>query len=133
MPRPHRPDQQRAGLLRPQLELADRGPRRTGGAVDRDFRHVAGAHDRESVQCGKDDLDGISGARARAHRERQLLADAQLRAIDACRDFGPLYEGQDSEQRQRHQSFTPAGAARRVRPVRSRRVRSSSCPIDCST
>src|SRR2546428_10363087 len=56
-----------------------------------------------------------------------------MRAIDAGSDFRPLHERRHGQERKNHQSFTPAGAARRVRPVRSRRVRNSSCPIERST
>jgi hypothetical protein len=113
-------------VLGAQLQLAHNRADRVACAADRDFRHIAGSHDRKPVEGREHDVDCIGRAGAGAHRQHQLLTDAQTRAIDTCRDLGALEHGKRGDDRNDHQSFTPAAAARRVRPVRSRRVRSSS-------
>ncbi len=132
LPYAHRPDHERAGPLGLEPYLARHGTDRSAHPFERHLRHLTGGDDREAREPREGERHRLGRTRARADGERQLFARRHAHAIDLRRHIGRrrALQGDQQPQRGGHQSFTPGSAGCRIRPVRSRRVLSSSWPIE---
>ena len=131
----HRSDHERARALRPQLELARGRAHWPAQRLERHLRDLARPDDGESRERGKGEGYRGGGSGARANREQQVVTCRDMCPVHARRHVGcrPALQRGEHPERQHHQSFTPGSAARRVWPVRSRRVLSSCWPIERNT
>src|SRR5205823_4687405 len=132
---PHRSDHQRARALRPQLGRAGGRAHRAAERLERHLRDFARPDDRESRERREGQGHRGGGSRPGANREQQVVTRGDVRAVHPRRDVGcrPGLQRGEHPEREHHQSFTPGSTARRVCPVRSRRVLSSCWPIERNT
>ena len=150
LPGSHGPDDEVAGPIGTEPQLANRGTQRTAGSFHNHLGHFPRPDDGESGQRRQNDGDGFSRTGARAHGQRQFFARRQAPAVHARphvgrwgtgeagrgrvrRGAGGRLQREHQPERAAHQSLTPGSAARRAMPERSRRVCSSSWLIERRT
>src|SRR2546429_166680 len=102
---------------------------------ERRLRARARSDGGEARGRGGGEVLGGGGSGAGADGGHQAATRRDVRPVQARGDVGrrPALQRGEHPEREDHQSFTPGSTARRVCPVRSRRVLSSCWPIERNT